>query len=334
MHIITDATGQTNTWQQQLQELITDLDELADIIQIPRAQLSDRAHTGFPLRLPRSMLAKIEKGNIDDPILRQFIPHATELTPTPGFVKDPLEEESFNPIPGLIHKYQGRVLIMATGQCAVNCRYCFRRHFSYDSNRLSNENFQKILDYIAADPTITEVIFSGGDPLAVSNRQLRVWLQQLAEIRHLTRVRIHSRLPVVIPERLDDSLLALLSEIQLQTILVIHCNHANEIDQTLCTHLAPFRAKGTHLLNQTVLLRGINDSTRTLMELSEALFSVGVLPYYLHLLDPVEGAGEFNVEQQEARELHGSLLARLPGYLVPKLVREIANKPCKTWVNR
>ncbi len=331
--MITDAIQQTNTWQQQLQELITDVAELAELLDIAPSAICPKADAAFGLRLPRAMLGKIEKGNVNDPILRQFLPAAREMVPTPGFGLDPLAESESNPVPGLVHKYRGRVLIMAAGHCAVNCRYCFRRHFSYEDNRLSGPNLQRVLQYIADDPSINEVILSGGDPLAVSNRQLTNWIEQLEAIEHLSRLRIHSRLPVVIPERIDSPLLALLASSRLQTVMVIHSNHPNELDTHLAQHMARLREVGVHLLNQTVLLKGVNDCADTLMRLSEDLFKMGVMPYYLHLLDPVQGAADFDVSEKRAKELHQTLMAGLPGYLVPRLVREIAHRPSKTWVN-
>ncbi|WP_317930004.1 EF-P beta-lysylation protein EpmB [Halioxenophilus sp. WMMB6] len=333
MHIITDAPRQTNSWQQQLQELITDPAELARLLKLPPGSFSQAANEGFGLRLPRAMLSKIEPGNPDDPILRQFLPVARELDAVPGFHRDPLAEEEANPVPGLIHKYHGRVLMMAAGHCAVNCRYCFRRHFSYTENRLTGQNFRAILDYIASDHSITEVILSGGDPLTVSNRQLQEWLHGFEGIGHLQRLRIHTRLPVVIPERLDHDFVELLVSTRLQSVLVLHANHPRELDQPLAQALAGLKQANVTLLNQAVLLKGINDQAETLIELSEALFAMGVLPYYLHLLDRVAGAADFWVPDAEARLLHQALLTALPGYLVPKLVREIAHLSSKSWVN-
>ena len=330
--MITDASGQTNSWQQQLQNLITDPRELAELLQIPLDALSPQAAEQFPLRLPRAMLSKIEAGNIHDPILRQFLPAPSELVPAPGYSLDPLAEQDANPVPGLIHKYQGRVLLTAAGHCAVNCRYCFRRHFNYSDNRLSGHYFQAVLDYINSDSSINEVIFSGGDPLVVSNRQVQEWITALEAISHINRIRIHSRVPVVIPERLDAQLAELLTQSRLQAVLVIHSNHPKELDADLTQALGRLRSGGVHLLNQSVLLKGVNDNADTLINLSNRLFEMGVLPYYLHLLDPVAGAANFFVDDKEALNLHKQLLAALPGYLVPKLVRELAHEPSKTWV--
>lgn len=331
--MITDALEQTNSWQYQLNNLITDLDELADLVRLPRAILSDEASRQFPLRLPRAVLAKIQPGDINDPILRQYLPQAQEMQPVQGYSKDPLAEQAANPLPGLIDKYHGRVLITAAGHCAVNCRYCFRRHFDYSNNRLNEAQFTTIVDYVESDATIKEVIFSGGDPLVVSNRQLQHWFDRLSGIEHLERIRLHSRVPVVIPERVDSGLLQCFSQAQQQVVLVIHSNHPREIDHQLAESLGKLKQAGVHLLNQSVLLKGVNDSADTQIELCNALFKAGVLPYYLHLLDSVVGAADFFVSLSQAKALHQAMLAALPGYLVPKLVKEIAEESSKTWVN-
>lgn len=332
MHIITEATDQTNSWQAQLNDLITEPDELIRLLNLPIESVSHMAAAQFELRLPRRMLHKIEPGNINDPILRQFLPQADELTVTHGYSADPLQETDANPMPGLIHKYHGRVLITAASQCAVNCRYCFRRHFDYRDNRIKGPQWSHILDYLAADPTIGEVIFSGGDPLAVSNSQLARWLEDLEHIDSIKRIRIHSRLPVVIPDRIDREFINLLTKSRLQKVLVIHANHPNEIDADLGQALDQLTHSRVTLLNQTVLLKGVNDQASTLADLSEGLFAMGVTPYYLHLLDSVAGAAHFDLHRQKAIELHRNLQAQLPGYLVPKLVEELPGKPSKTWV--
>ncbi|BFM05876.1 EF-P beta-lysylation protein EpmB [Halioxenophilus aromaticivorans] len=334
MHIITDGLNQTNSsWQQQLNDLITQPAELAELLQLPYAAVSQAAGDQFELRLPRRMLDKIEPGNLDDPILRQFLPQAQELTSPPDYSSDPLDETSTNPVPGLIHKYHGRVLITATGQCAVNCRYCFRRHFNYQENRLRGPAWQGVLDYLAADDSINEVIFSGGDPLSVSNNQLARWFSDLTKIAHLKRLRIHSRLPVVIPSRIDQGLIHTLQQAGLQCVLVIHCNHPREVDGELRQGLSQLQRAGVQLFNQTVLLNGVNNCADTLVELSESLFDCGVHPYYLHLLDRVQGAAHFDVDEGQAQQLHQQMRARLPGFLVPKLVRETPGQPNKTWLH-
>jgi EF-P beta-lysylation protein EpmB len=272
----------------------------------------------------------MRKGDINDPLLRQVLPLEDELLAAPGYTGDPLGEQEANPHPGLIHKYHGRVLLIVSGSCAINCRYCFRRHFPYQDNKPSRESWQQALAYIAADPSISEVIYSGGDPLTASDSQLRWLTGQVAAIPHVRRLRVHTRLPIVMPSRITAELIEGLSDHRLSTSLVIHSNHANELDDTVASALARLRGAGITLLNQTVLLRGINDDADILSELSERLFALGVLPYYLHLLDKVAGAAHFDTDTGKALALHRALQEQLPGYLVPKLVREIAGARAKT----
>lgn len=335
MHIITEASDQTNrSWQAQLNDLITDPAELAQRLELPADSVSLHAAEQFGLRLPRRMLDKIEPGKLDDPILRQFLPHANELDSPPDYSTDPLQEEQSNPIPGLIHKYHGRVLITAVGHCAINCRYCFRRHFNYQDNRIKRLDWLRILEYLTNNPTVSEVIFSGGDPLAASNGQWERWISDLESLGSIKRIRIHSRLPVVIPDRIDPHWLRLMSNTKkMQKILVIHANHPREIDPPLIQALHRLRQQDVTLLNQTVLLKGVNNHAKSLIELSESLFNGGVLPYYLHLLDPVRGAADFDVYLEQALQIHRELQRQLPGYLVPKLVRELPGEPSKTWVH-
>ncbi len=327
--------NQPSTWQQALQQLITQPQVLLNAVNLQQQELSTqlterlKACEQFPLRVTQHFVNLMEKGNPNDPLLLQALPSPRELELTPGYSTDPLEENSHNPVPGLIHKYHGRVLLTTSGQCAINCRYCFRRHFPYEDNRLSNENWRSILNYIASDDSITEVIFSGGDPLTVSNKLLTKQFIELERIPHLKRLRIHSRLPVVLPQRIDTSFLQLMQNGQLQKILVIHANHPNEIHPLLTEKLSLLKKAGVELLNQSVLLRDINDSAETLAKLSENLFAAGVLPYYLHLLDPVTGAAHFDIPEQQAKELVGKLASKLPGYLVPRLTREQAGVPAK-----
>ena len=237
-----------------------------------------------------------------------------------------------NPQPGIIHKYRGRALLMVASICAINCRYCFRRHFPYEQNQNSRREWREALSYIAGDPTVEEVIFSGGDPLIANDRLLAELVAQIAKIPHVRRLRIHSRLPVVLPDRVTEDLLDAIEHPNLQTVMVIHSNHGNEIDNTVGDAVAAMRSRGITVLNQAVLLRGVNDDAASLVELSEKLFAAGVLPYYLHLLDKVAGAAHFDLPEQHARRLMGKVSARLPGYLVPRLVREEAGAGAKTGV--
>ncbi|KPQ21681.1 MULTISPECIES: EF-P beta-lysylation protein EpmB [unclassified Halomonas] len=325
-------TSQTGSWQQQLSQAIRDPAALCQ-----RLGLSDTwlpgARTGhqlFEVCVPDAYLSRIKSGDPHDPLLRQVLPLGDEALTPQGYVADPLEEADHQPVKGLIHKYAGRVLLIASPTCAINCRYCFRRHFPYSDNSPSRAQWQQALDYLRADTTIQEAILSGGDPLAANDRQLAWLVAQLESIPHLKRLRIHTRLPVVIPDRIDDTLVEWLSATRLQKVVVLHINHANEIDQAVVDACARLKQTGVTLLNQSVLLREVNDSAATLATLSERLFEASILPYYLHVLDPVQGAAHFNVPDEEARELVTQLRDYLPGFLMPRLVREIPGKGSKT----
>jgi len=258
------------------------------------------------------------------------LPLLAERAQLPGYVSDPLEESDASAAPGIIHKYHGRVLLVTTGACAVHCRYCFRRHFPYQDHQQSPAQWREGLDYIRKDESISEVILSGGDPLVLGNQRLDSLLELLAAIPHLRRLRIHTRLPVVLPQRIDAQLLQLLARNRLQCCVVIHSNHPAELDGSVAAALSDLREVGVTLLNQSVLLRSINDHSDTLCLLSEKLYQHGVLPYYLHLLDPVAGGAHFDVTEFTARQIYRQLLDRLPGYLVPKLVRETPESSSKT----
>jgi EF-P beta-lysylation protein EpmB len=258
------------------------------------------------------------------------MPLAAECQAAPGFDTDPVGDRAAMAVPGLLHKYRGRVLLTVTGACAIHCRYCFRRHFPYgDANPAAGE-WRQALAYIGADDSIGEVILSGGDPLTLSDRRLNEFVAQLGAIPHVRRLRVHTRLPVVLPERVTAELLDWLSSTHLKTVVVVHANHANEVDAGVRAALLRLRTSGVTLLNQAVLLRGVNDCVRTLEELSLALFDAGALPYYLHALDRVGGAAHFEVGEAAARAILAELNARLPGYLVPRLVREVAGATGKT----
>ena len=288
------------------------------------------ADASFRLRVPREFVARMRHGDAQDPLLRQVLPLGEELAETAGYTGDPLDESRHTRDAGLLQKYRGRVLVIVSGACAINCRYCFRRHFPYDDNTPDTAHWQQLFATLAADPTIEEVILSGGDPLMVSNRRLAWIVNELAAIPHLSRLRIHTRLPVVIPARVDDELVDILAGSRLTPVVVIHANHANELDDAVAAAMARLAAGGISLLNQSVLLRGINDSVEALAALSRRLLACRVLPYYLHLLDPVAGAAHFNVPEAEAGDLMRALAAQLPGYLMPRLVREIPDRPAKT----
>ncbi len=284
----------------------------------------------FPLFVPRSFVKRMRKGNPRDPLLLQVLPLAAEEQLHSGFTHDPLAEQSTNVQAGLIHKYHGRVLLLAASGCAINCRYCFRRHFPYSENRVARGQWQPALTYIAQDPSITEVILSGGDPLMLQDEHLAELVERIAQIPHVQRLRVHSRLPVVIAERLTGQLTQILTGTRLRSSLVLHVNHPRELTPMHAERLGKLRQAGVTLLNQTVLLKGVNDSAEVLIELSEKLFDHHLLPYYLHVLDRVQGAQHFDLSSSEAYGLYQQMLAQLPGYLVPKLVREEAGQPHKT----
>lgn len=334
MNSISSITLQQDepTWQHLLSNAIDDPKALLEHLNLPQ-NLLDGAQKGsdlFSMKVPEPYLSRIEPGNPEDPLLRQVLPLNDELADVSGFVADPLAEMDANHSDGLIHKYKGRVLLILSGACAINCRYCFRRHFPYQENRLGSEQWQQVLNYLKSDPTISEVIFSGGDPLATSDNRLERMIQDLEDIPHLSRLRIHSRLPIVIPQRITDRLLQILRDSRFSTVMVLHANHPNELDGS--TAESARRMKDSHItvLNQAVLLKGINDQVDVQQQLSEKLFEQGILPYYLFTLDPVKGAAHFDIPDEEAVKLHQQMQAVLPGYLVPKLAREIPGKTEKT----
>lgn len=298
------------------------LDDLA-------ARLSPAAMAQFPLRVPRGFVARMRHGDADDPLLRQVLPLDDEERVVPGFGLDAVGDGAARAGSGVIRKYRGRALLVATGSCAINCRYCFRRHFPYSDETAARGQWGAALAIIAGDPSIDEVILSGGDPLSLADGKLAELTDALARIRHVRRLRIHTRLPVVLPERVDDGLTAWLHGLPWPVTVVIHANHANEFDGDVDAALARLRDSGCLLLNQAVLLKGVNDSVDALADLCERGHRAGVLPYYLHQLDRVSGAAHFEVPDNDALALHRDLAARLSGYLVPKLVREVAGDPGK-----
>ncbi|HBL7318801.1 TPA: EF-P beta-lysylation protein EpmB, partial [Escherichia coli] len=304
-HIVTLNTPSREDWLTQLADVVTDPDELLRLLNIDADEklLAGRsAKKLFALRVPRSFIDRMEKGNPNDPLLRQVITSQDEFVVAPGFSTDPLEEQH-SVVPGLLHKYHNRALLLVKGGCAVNCRYCFRRHFPYAENQGNKRNWQTALEYVAAHPELDEMIFSGGDPLMAKDHELDWLLTQLEAIPHIKRLRIHSRLPIVIPARITDALVEHFSHSTLQILLVNHINHANEVDETFRQAMAKLRRVGVTLLNQSVLLRGVNDNAQTLANLSNALFDAGVMPYYLHVLDKVQGAAHFMVSDDEARQI-------------------------------
>jgi EF-P beta-lysylation protein EpmB len=323
---------QPPAWQRELQQAVTDPAELLAILGLGPEWLEPAraAAARFPLRVPRAFVGRMRRGDPLDPLLRQVLPLGLELDDVPGYGRDPVGDLESSAGPGVLHKYAGRALLVTTGACAINCRYCFRRHFPYEDENASRGGFALALATLRGDPSITEVILSGGDPLTLADRRLGALCDELQAIPHVRRVRLHTRLPIVLPERIDAAFLELWSAVQLQKVVVVHANHADEIDASVRAGLARLAATGSTLLNQSVLLRGINDEASVLTDLSEALFAAGVLPYYLHLLDRVAGAAHFEVPEHQARALWSELSARLPGYLVPRLVREIPGAAAKT----
>ncbi|MEJ2766733.1 EF-P beta-lysylation protein EpmB [Photobacterium sp. MCCC 1A19761] len=331
-HIITrNAATVEQNWLNDLANAISDPFQLLTTLKIDPAPWEKglAARKLFALRVPLSFVERMEIGNPYDPLLRQVLPLEEEFEVHDGYSHDPLEEQD-NAIPGLLHKYKNRVLLITKGGCAVNCRYCFRRHFPYQDNQGGKRNWQVALDYVAAQPEINEVILSGGDPLMAKDSELRWLVEHISQIPHIKRLRIHTRLPVVLPSRITDELCELLQHSRLQTILVTHINHANELNDELRLAMAKLKQARVTLLNQSVLLKGINDSVGALVQLSEALFDAGILPYYLHVLDKVQGAAHFMVDDTRARQLMAGLLEQVSGYLVPKLTREIGGRRSKT----
>src|SRR6185312_9205408 len=318
-------------WQTQISEAITCPEALIRALGLDSALIAPArvAAAQFRLRVPLSYVARMRHGDPDDPLLRQVLPLAAECETAPGYSSDPLGEAAARRAPGLLQKYQGRALLIATSACAVHCRYCFRREFPYAERNGDAPRWSEALDEIAADASLEEIILSGGDPLSLSNARLESLTRALTAIPHVRRIRVHTRQPVVLPSRVDEGLLQWLRASKLPIVVVLHINHPNELDTELAAACAKLRATGVTLLNQSVLLAGVNDDAEVLSELSLRLFDAGVLPYYLHTLDPVRGAAHFAVPDERARSLAGQLAARLPGYLVPRLVREVPDAPAK-----
>jgi len=324
------------SWQQLLSHTINDPQQLIDLLELPQDFLQGAINGAreFALKVPQPYLSKIKKGDLNDPLLRQVLPINTETEQVSGYITDPLAEMDANHHDGLIHKYTGRVLIIMTGACAINCRYCFRRHFPYQENRLGPEQWQQVVDYLKSDTSISEVIFSGGDPLATSDERLEKMITDLERIPHLKRLRIHTRLPVVIPQRITPKFISILQSSRFDNVMVLHVNHPNEIDHQTSELVTQLKTANVTVLNQSVLLKGVNDCVETLQHLSEKLFHSGILPYYLFTLDPVQGAHHFNISDEHAIEIFAKLQALLPGYLLPKLAREIPDRPSKTLLHK
>jgi EF-P beta-lysylation protein EpmB len=319
------------TWQQVMKEAVRDAGELCRLLELPPEYAAQAvvAAKQFPLFVPLPFLARMRRGDPHDPLLRQVLPLEAETTVVPGFTVDPVGDLSASLRPGLIQKYHGRVLMVTTGACAVHCRYCFRRHFPYAQAPRSLTDWLPAIEQIEADASIHEVILSGGDPLTLIDPLLARLTERLAKIPHLRRIRLHTRLPIVIPQRVTADLLDWLTGTRLTPIVVVHVNHPAEIDAAVAAALAKFVAAGIPLLNQAVLLRGVNDSVEVLAELCERLIDLRVLPYYLHQLDRVNGAAHFEVPVERGRQMMAELQQRLPGYAVPRYVQEIPGRDHK-----
>ncbi|WP_312182370.1 EF-P beta-lysylation protein EpmB [Pantoea sp. CTOTU46764] len=331
-HIVTLNPPVREDWLQQLADVVTEPAELLQLLSLDQhADLAAGADARklFALRVPRAFIARMKKGDATDPLLLQVLTSRQEFIDAPGYSTDPLDEQS-SVVPGLLHKYRNRALLLVKGGCAVNCRYCFRRHFPYQDNQGNKRNWQAAIDYIATHPELDEIIFSGGDPLMAKDHELAWLVDALEKIPHLKRLRIHTRLPVVIPARITEGLCQILADTRLQVLMVSHINHAQEIDDELRFGMQMLKRADVTLLNQSVLLRDVNDDAQTLADLSNALFDAGILPYYLHVLDKVQGAAHFFVSDEEARMIVRQLLAMVSGYMVPKLAREIGGEPSKT----
>ncbi|MGB5446219.1 MAG: EF-P beta-lysylation protein EpmB, partial [Psychromonas sp.] len=319
------------SWQKELANAVKNPQQLLQLLDIPpeNSNLSELARKSFPMLVPLPFVKKMKKGDLNDPLLAQVLPVQDEELLADGYGVDPLEEHN-SALPGLLHKYQSRVLLILKSGCAVNCRYCFRRHFPYQDNNINKQQLQEIIGYIKSHPEVNEVILSGGDPLMSKDDFLQYLLNELELLPQLTRLRLHTRLPVVIPSRITEQLCNMLQKSRFNVACVLHINHANEIDSIFKDAMNKLADAGVHLLNQGVLLKGVNDNKSALIALSEALFDARILPYYLFLLDKVQGAQHFDLTEQRAKELIREMNIALPGYLVPRLSREIAGQKSKT----
>lgn len=316
------------SWRDELRQAIRESAQLVAALELP-AELTEparRASREFPLFAPRPYIARMQRGDPSDPLLRQVLPLESELLTPQGFTADPVGDKSATLGPGLLQKYSGRALLITTGACAVHCRYCFRRHFPYSESPRSPDDWQPAIDRIAADPSVDEVILSGGDPLTLVDEHLTELARRLAVVPHLRRLRIHTRLPIMIPQRVTSELVDWLCGTRLTPIMVVHANHANEIDVSTANALARLVDSGIPVLNQSVLLAGVNDTAEALIDLSRRLVDLRVMPYYLHQLDRVQGAAHFEVPVSRGLELIEQMRRALPGYAVPRYVQEVASE--------
>lgn len=332
--ITLNDTDDLTTWQKELANAVKNPLQLLQLLEIPAesANISAKARKSFPMLVPLPFIKKMKKGDIDDPLLKQVLPIGNEEEVVDNYSFDPLQEHDNNTA-GLLHKYKSRVLLILKSGCAVNCRYCFRRHFPYQENNVNKQQLQEIITYIDAHPEVNEVILSGGDPLMSSDHFLLHIIEELEKLPQLRRLRVHTRLPVVIPNRITQALVNILQKSRFKVIFVLHINHSNEIDNALKIALQKLHLAGVQLLNQSVLLKGVNDNSQALIALSESLSDADIMPYYLFLLDKVQGAAHFDITENDAQKLVKTMSLALPGYLVPKLSREIAGQQSKTIIN-
>jgi len=316
-----------SAWQQLLRKNFTNWEKLSDFLEWNEEH---RNHVlkkpNFPLNLPFRLAEKIQKGTLNDPILLQFLPTQNEMQKAPGFISDPVADEGFRKESKLLHKYQGRALLVCTGACAMHCRYCFRQNFSYDNE---DRTYVRELEILAQDSSINEIILSGGDPLSLTNAVLKSLIEKLSAIPHIKKIRFHTRFPVGIPERIDSEFLEILASTNTQFWFILHSNHPNELDDDVLRSLKNVQKTGAVVLNQSVLLKGVNDGVQTLKRLCEVLVDNGIVPYYLHQLDRVTGSSHFEVSEKTGALLIAELTKMLPGYAVPKYVREVAGEPSK-----
>ncbi|AKS42077.1 EF-P beta-lysylation protein EpmB [Wenzhouxiangella marina] len=323
------STPKPSLWRDELRQAFRQPGPLLDFLGLSRAQLSLPDAQPFPMLVPRAFAARMEQGRADDPLLRQVLPDPGELESVPGFVADPVGDAASRRHRGLLHKYHGRVLLITTGACAVHCRYCFRQSYPYASDHFDEAGLDHLIEYLLEHPEVEEVILSGGDPLMLDTRRLQGLTDRLRAVGSLRRLRLHTRLPIVLPSRIDEELLAWLQSLPWSTVVVVHANHAREFDADVDRAMARLRGAGAVLFNQSVLLRGVNDDEQAMIALMQRSFEAGVVPYYLHLLDRVEGAARFECDRRTALRLLDVMRRRLSGYLVPRLVREEAGAPYK-----
>lgn len=332
--MIQQSIAETPQWQRELQDAVRKPAELLALLGLNSAgsHFSETAAKQFPLRVPQSFVSRMEPGNWNDPLLRQVLPVDDELVPAAGYGSDPVADTDNLAAPGVIHKYKTRALLITTGACAVHCRYCFRRHYPYQQEHIGKQNLEPALAYIRENTELSEVLLSGGDPLSLPDRKLEELSTALINIPHIKRLRIHTRQVVVLPSRVTPALLSTLSAWNNNAVVVLHINHANEINDELREAVQRLKSTGATLLNQAVLLKGVNDTVQSQIDLSEALFSAGVLPYYLNLLDKVEGASHFDIDESTAVKLYRAVQVHLPGYLLPRLVRDLGGTTSKSLI--